>query len=106
MSDSSVHTLSLKCPCGYIKHDVIHLGVWQDKEQRILQYCGGLFIIDDSGEAVTCKKCPTSNVKSIEFHCSFCNRVTVIGVQERVAKRSGKVSVMQLSIHKTFVFSS
>ena len=29
-------TLSLKCSCGYIKHDVIRLGVWQDSEQTLL----------------------------------------------------------------------
>ena len=101
---SEVRTLSLKCPCGYIKHDVIHIGEWFDRDKRLIQFCGGLYLVDSSGNFVTCKKC-TDKTTSIEFYCAFCGHVTIIGVQERVAKRNGKVKVMNLSVHKTVVFS-
>lgn len=102
---STIRTLSLKCPCGYIKHDVIHIGVYKDRENSLVKFCGGLFLIDSTKDVVTCRKCLTEN-SSIEFHCSFCDRKTVISVQERVQKSQGKVTVMQLSVHKTVVFSS
>ena len=104
---SSDRTLSLKCPCGYIKHDVMHLGNFeQHKGRRLLDYCGGLFLVNANGDGVTCKKCGNrgrSNI--IQFHCSFCNRVTNIGVQERIAKLEGRVTTVQMSVHTTAVFS-
>ena len=78
-----VCTLSLKCPCGYIKHDVIHIGDWLDCDKRLIQFCGGLYLVDSSGDFVTC----TNKTTSIEFYCAFCGHVTIIGVQERVAKK-------------------
>ena len=102
---SASRTLSLKCPCGYIKHDVMHLGIWKNHHDRLLKYCGGLFMVKDSGDAVVCKKC-SDIAERIEFNCAFCGRVTIIGVQERVSERAGKTVVMELSIHKTVVFSS
>ena len=95
-------TLSLKCPCGYIKHDVMCLGEWQNSQQ-ILKFCGGLFIVDSSGEGVSCRKCNKKATK-IDFHCSFCDRKTIIGVEYRVKKSSGRAVSMQMSVHKTVVF--
>ena len=98
-----LETLSLKCPCGYIKHDVMCLGEWQNYGQRILKLCGGLFILDSNGDGVTCRKCnKTCNV--IEFHCSFCDRTTNIGVEYRVKGHTGRAVSMQMSVHKTVVF--
>lgn len=103
---SSDRTLSLKCPCGYIKHDVMHLGVFEEhKRKRLLDYCGGLWLVNASGaDGVSCKKC-NLRASRIEFHCSFCDRITNIGVEERVAKRQGKVTIVQMSVHKTVVFA-
>ena len=98
-------TLSLKCACGYVKHDVIHLGAWQNYQTRLLSYCGGLFILNSTGDGVTCKKCSLS-VSSLEFHCSFCDRVTKVPVSYRVAKVEGRATVVQMSVHETIVFSS
>lgn len=98
-----LETLSLKCPCGYIKHDVMCLGEFQSYSQRILKFCGGLFVVDSSGEGVTCRKC-NKKAKEIEFHCSFCDRKTIIGVEYRVKKSSGRAVSMQISVHKTVVF--
>ena len=102
---SSDRTLSLKCPCGYIKHDVMHLGFFeQHKERRLLNYCGGLWLVNPGGDGVTCKKCRDRN-KILQFHCEFCNRVSSIEVEERVAKLEGKVTTIQMSVHTTVVFS-
>ena len=60
--------------------------------------------MNKKGDGVTCKKCGISSQK-IEFHCAFCNRVTVIGVQERVAQSTGNSMVMKMSVHQTVVFS-
>ena len=96
-------TLSLKCSCGYIKHDVMHLGVWQDSEQTMLKYCGGLFLIDGD-DGVICKKCGIRS-EGISFHCAFCSRVTVIPVKHRVAASAGRATTIQMSVHKTVIFS-
>ena len=113
---STFRTLSLKCPCGYVKHDVIHLGVFEQKgSKRLLDYCGGLFLINPGGDGVTCKKC-NALTKMIDFHCAFCNRVSNIGVmleQPVAAKqptRQGgteapRVTVVQMSVHQTVVFA-
>ena len=101
---SSERTLSLRCPCGYIKHDVMHIGKWVDYSNKVVQFCGGLFLIDGSGNSVSCKKCGNQASK-IDFFCSFCSRNTEIGVQERIAKAAGKIEIMQMSIHKTVIFS-
>ncbi|KAJ7360352.1 hypothetical protein OS493_016984 [Desmophyllum pertusum] len=100
-----LETLSLKCPCGYIKHDVMCLGTFQNYSERILKFCGGLFILDSSGEGVTCRKC-NAKARKIEFHCSFCDRVAVIGVEYRVKANTGRAVSMQMSVHKTVVFSN
>ncbi|KAL9989071.1 hypothetical protein ACROYT_G003579 [Oculina patagonica] len=96
-------TISLKCCCGYIKHDVKCLGEWEDSDQRILRYCGGLFIPDASGEGVICRKCKRKT-QEIRFNCPFCYRVTNIGVQYRVKANTGRAVYMQMSVHKTVVF--
>ena len=83
----------------------MHLGVWQDQKTRLLSFCGGLFILNSTGDGVICKKCSVS-VSWIEFHCSFCDRVTNIPVSYRVAKVEGRATVVQMSIHQTIVFSS
>lgn len=96
---SSDRTLSLKCPCGYVKHDVMHLGVFEQHEKRqlldscwtILRSRGGLWIVntgdgDGVSLGVSYRKCG-HRFKILQFHCSFCNRVTNIGVEERVAKQ-------------------
>ena len=111
---SQVRTLSLKCPCGYIKHDVIHLGVFEQQgRKRLLDYCGGLFLINAGGDGVSCKKCNT-RVNTIDFHCSFCNRVSSIGVTmvEPVARQQVQggaeapgATVLQMSVHQTVVFT-
>lgn len=98
-----LETLSLKCPCGYIKHDVMCLGEWLDYDQRILKLCGGLFVVNSSGDGVTCRKC-SKKCSEIEFYCSFCDRRTIIGVEYRVKKNSGRAVSMQMSVHKTMVF--
>ena len=97
-------SLSLKCPCGYIKHDVIHLGAWEDRDRRILNFCGGIWIVNKEGSGATCKKCGL-RISQLEFFCAFCGRVTDIPVQYRVAASAGRAVVMQMSVHKTVVFS-
>lgn len=97
-------TLSLKCACGYIKHDVMHLGVWHDRQNRLLKFCGGLFLVDENGEGASCKKCSTTT-NTIEFFCAFCSRTTTMPVSYRVAKIEGRATVVQMSVHKTVVFS-
>ena len=97
-------TLSLKCPCGYVKHDVMCLGERQNYGgQDLLKFCGGVFLVDSNGEGVTCRKCNKKS-KMIEFHCSFCEKKTIIGVEYRVKKDTGCVFSMQMSVHKTLVF--
>ena len=89
----SYRTLSLKCPCGYIKHDVMHLGTFEQHGKRqLLDYCGGLFMVK-------------RDISIIRFHCAFCNRVTTMGVEYRVAKQVGKVAIIQMSVHETVVFA-
>ena len=97
-------TLSLKCACGYVKHDVMHLGIWEDRESRLLRFCGGLFLVNQQGDGATCKKCGQF-VNEVEFFCAFCGRVTMIPVQYRHAVRAGQATVVQMSVHKTVVFS-
>lgn len=97
-------TLSLKCGCGYVKHDVIHLGPWENREKRLLKYCGGLFLVNQQGDGVTCKKCGVFS-NQIEFFCAFCSKVTTIPVQYRLAAISGQATIVQMSVHKTVVFS-
>ena len=112
MSQSSIRTLSLKCRCGYIKHDAIHLGVFEQKgRKRLLDY-GGLWLVSAGGDGVSCMKCKTRTSK-IEFHCSFCNHVTNIGVQvepeqqleQGAAPARVAPVVIQMSVHQTVVFS-
>ena len=99
-----MESLSLKCGCGYIKHDVMHLGEWKDYHQRLLKYCGGIFYVEKERDGVRCKKCGT-RASSIELHCSICDRVTVLPVKYRSASRSGNTTTIQMSVHKTIVFS-
>jgi len=96
-------TISLKCPCGYIRHDVQCLGEWNDTNQGILKYCGGLFIEDASGEAVICWKCK-HETREIRLSCPFCYRITNIGVAYRVKANTGRPVSMQMSVHKTMLF--
>lgn len=97
-------TLSLKCACGYVKHDVMHLGIWEDRESRLLRFCGGLFLVNQQGDGATCKKCGQF-VNEVEFFCAFCGRVAKIPVQYRLAIIGGQATVVQMSVHKTVVFS-
>ena len=97
-----LETLSLKCPCGYIKQDVVCLGEWHNYGQQILKFCGGLFILDWNGDDVTCRKC-NKKAKVMEFHCSFCDKSTNIGVEYRVKGHTGRAVSMQMSVHKTVV---
>ncbi len=97
-------TLSLKCPCGYVKHDVMHLGIWENKERRLLNYCGGLFLVNEAGSGVTCKKCGTF-ASQIDFNCAFCSQESRIPVEYRLAKIRGQATVVKMSVHKTVVFS-
>jgi len=102
----SYRTLSLKCPCGYIKHDVMHLGTFEQHGKRqLLDYCGGLFMVNANGYGVSCKRCNKRDISIIRFHCAFCNRVTTMGVEYRVAKQVGKVAIIQMSVHETVVFA-
>ncbi len=98
-------TLSLKCACGYIKNDIMHLGKWKQVGSSLLDYCGGLLQLNTTGDGVLCKKCSTT-LKTVNFHCSFCDRVTDISVCYEAAKTDGKVTVVQMSVHKTFLFSA
>ena len=79
------------------------LGEWQNYGQRILKLCGGLFILDSNGDGVTCRKC-NKKCNVIEFHCSFCDKITNIGVEYRVKGHTGRAVSMQMSVHKTVVF--
>ena len=97
-------SLSLKCPCGYIKHDVIHLGLWENRDRRLLNFCGGLWIVNKEGSGATCKKCGTF-VSQMEFFCAFCGKVTDIPVEYRAATSAGQAVIMQMSVHKAVVFS-
>ncbi len=98
-------TLSLKCACGYIKHDIMHLGIWQNRATNLLEYCGGLLQLNPTGDGVICRKCSTT-LNTVNFHCSFCDRVSDISVRYEAAKIEGKVSIIQMSVHQTIVFSS
>lgn len=98
-------TLSLKCVCGYIKHDIMHLGEWQCVGSCLLNYCGGLLQLNGTGDAVLCRKCSTT-LTTVNFHCSFCDRVTDISVGYKTAEVEGRVTVMQMSVHKTILFSA
>lgn len=80
------------------------LGIWHDRDKRLLQFCGGLFYVNEEGDGVKCKKCSTFADK-IEFICAFCNRATIIGVQERVAQPTGRSTVIKMPVHQTVVFS-
>ena len=100
-------TLSLKCPCGYVKHDVMHLGTvlgeWQGTNKP-LNYCGGLWIVDETGQSVSCKLCGKTS-KEMSFNCAFCGKVTLIPVNFKEASTSGRVTIVQMSVHQTIVFS-
>ena len=99
-------TLSLKCPCGYVKHDVMHIGVkkgeWKGKSKP-LNYCGGLWIVNESGKNAYCKLCGFS-ASSVAFNCSFCGKETCIPVNYREASTSGRATILQMSVHKTVIF--
>ncbi len=97
-------TLSLKCACGYIKHDIIHLGTWQNRAINLLDYCGGMLQLNPTGEGVICRRCSTT-LNTVNFHCSFCDRVSDFSVRYEAAKTEGKVSVIQMSVHQTIMFS-
>lgn len=103
ITKTSNRTLSLKCPCGYIKHDVVCLGRWHEREKRVLHYCGGLFLVNENGDGVTCKKCGAVT-DTIEFFCAFCNKVTNISVEERLAKPAGRTMVVKMAVHDTVLF--
>ena len=97
-------TLSLKCPCGYVKHDVLHLGVWQDRKNSLLIYCGGLFLMKGNYGAA-CRKCKILT-EIVEFNCAFCNRITTISIKDRAsAAAEGRAFTIQMNIHRTVVFS-
>ena len=59
--------------------------------------------MDSNGDGVACRKCNRKS-KVIEFHCSFCDKITNIGVEYRVKGRTGQAVSMQMSVHKTVVF--
>ena len=60
--------------------------------------------MNEAGSGVTCKKCGTFAGK-IEFFCSFCDLVTEIPVEYRVAAPAGRATVINMSVHKTVIFS-
>ena len=99
-------TLSLKCPCGYVKHDVMHLGVkkgqWKGSNKP-LNYCGGLFLVSETGNNGYCKLCGFCT-SSVDFNCAFCGKETRIPVNYREAATSGRVTILQMSVHKTVIF--
>ena len=96
-------TLSLKCPCGYIKHDVMHLGIWRNKDRSLLNYCGGLFLLRGN-YGVACNKCNILT-ESVDFSCAFCGRITAISVKDRAsAAAEGRAVTVQMSIHRTVLF--
>ncbi|CAJ0950373.1 unnamed protein product, partial [Mesorhabditis belari] len=66
-------TLSLRCRCGYVKHDVMCLGDVVDKEAKLFHFCGGLFIVKKKGR-VECAKCRKTSTK-LTFTCAFCGLV-------------------------------
>ena len=82
----------------------MHLGLWEDRETRLLRYCGGLLLVNQQGDGATCKKCGVF-LNQVEFFCGFCGRVTTVPVQYRLAVVAGQATVVQMSIHKTVVFS-
>lgn len=97
-----METLSLKCACGYIKHDVLHIGVWQNSAECIVKFCGGLFNVDKEKDVIRCKKCDT-HYPEMEFHCSLCERVTTMPVKYRVAYGAGNVVAMKMSVPTSLV---
>jgi len=97
-------TISLKCACGYIKHDIIHLGVWKNRATGLLSYCGGLLELCVTEEGVRCKKC-TAELKAVEFRCSFCENNSLVNMNYKEALASGRATIIQMSVHKTVVFS-
>ena len=99
-------TLSLKCPCGYVKHDVMHIGTKLGKwngTSKPLNFCGGLWIVNETGQDATCKLCGAS-FSFVDFNCSFCGKETRIPVNYREASASGRTVILQMSVHKTIVF--
>ena len=99
-------TLSLKCPCGYIKHDVMHIGTKQGEWKgttKPLNFCGGLWIVNETGQDVSCKLCGC-RASSVAFQCSFCGKGTRVSVNYKEASTSGRAKVVQMSVHKTIIF--
>jgi len=96
-----ISTLSLKWPCGYVKHDVMCLGDVVDQHHMLFHFCGGLFILHQNG--VQCAKC-NKTAKQIDFSCSFCGRQTTIPVQQSKPNASFKVKQMD-RMHRTFIFT-
>ena len=90
-------TISLKCPCGYIKHGIQCLGEWDASNQGMPKYCGGLFIQDASGEGVICRQCKRET-REIRLSCPFCYRIPKIGVVYRVKANTGRAVSMQISV--------
>lgn len=106
IDSQSGKTLSLKCPCGYVKHDLMHLGIKQGKwegTKKPLNYCGGLVIVNESQQTVTCKLCGFA-FKSVELHCSFCGKQTFMPVNYKEDLLAGRITVLQMSVHKTVVY--
>ena len=100
----AAETLSVKCSCGYVKHDIMHVGYWYDKENSLMKLCGGLFLMKGNS-GVVCKKCNNSH-EIVDFLCPFCDKAIKISVRDRVAAVvSGRASSVKMSVHKTVVFS-
>ena len=103
-----MRTLSLKCSCGFVKHDVMCLGEWANAAERLLKYCGGLFIVSETGDDVSCNRCSKAATK-IEFHCAFCGRVSTIPVTPTLNVGGPEPKIINNlggSFHKTVVFSA
>ena len=60
--------------------------------------------MNEHGDGVTCKKCSKTTHK-LEFFCPLCSRVTMIGVEERLAKPAGRTMVVKMAVHHTVIFS-
>ena len=102
----SVRTLSLKCPCGYVKHDAMHIGVkkgqWKGSSKP-LNYCGGLWIVSEAGKNAYCKLCGVCT-SSVAFNCAFCGRETRIPLDYIQASTTGRAKILQMSVHETVIF--
>lgn len=44
-----------RCDCGYLKNHIMCLGDLVDKEQKLFNFCGGMFVV--KGEMAECSRC-------------------------------------------------